>query len=172
MPKFWTKTERYKDEGFERKMIWVNETIYDELIFDSSKAKFVATDRPFFLTFVNAKYESSNIHRKAIIDLASHYNGSIQVAVTNIVLDEKLSMAYDVTTDRKEGPISFYIDTDGMTYYYNSRNYTVDNISDWIDRKRFQSTPYKFKCPPKVGEYTIYWPYAKKDIRKFYIDKI
>merc|ERR1711966_641923 len=87
-------------------------------------------------------------------------------------LDERISLAYDITTERKGGPISFYIDTDGQVYYFNSNNYTVDFISDWIDRKRFQSSPQKFKCPPKSGEYTIFWPYAKKDIRKFYIDNI
>tara|TARA_B110001450_G_C17554969_1_gene454267 strand:- start:525 stop:830 length:306 start_codon:yes stop_codon:yes gene_type:complete len=97
MPKFWTKTERYNMEGHEGKLIWINETIYDEIIFDSSKAKFVATIRPYFLTFVNAKYDSSNKNRNAIIGLADHYNGSIQVAVSNAVLDEKIALAYDIT---------------------------------------------------------------------------
>ena len=77
MPKFWTKTERYKDEGSEKRMIWINETIYDELIFDSAKAKFVGTERPHFLTFVNAAKDTSNKLRGPIIDLASHYNGSV-----------------------------------------------------------------------------------------------
>ena len=114
MPKHWTKAEKYNEEGHEHKLIWINETIYNELIFDSSKAKFVATEKPYFLTFVNAAFEMHNKHRKQLINLAGHYNGSIQVAVSNIMLDEKLALAYDVTTDRQfEGPISFYIDTDG-----------------------------------------------------------
>ena len=121
---------------------------------------------------MNAKYDTSNRHRNAVIGLADHYNGSIQVAVSNSVLDEKLSLAYDITTDLSEGPISFYINTDGMVYYFNSKNYTVEDMSDWIDRKKFESSPYKFKCPPLVGEYTIYWAYAKKDVRKYYIDNI
>lgn len=112
MPKFWAPTEKYNQPGHEKKIIWINETIYEELIFDTSKAKFVAT-KPYFLMFVNAKYDTSNIHRKAMIDLAGKYNGDIQFAVSNIVLDEKLSLAYDITTIMDGGPRAFYIDTDG-----------------------------------------------------------
>jgi len=36
----------------------------------------------------------------------------------------------------------------------------------------FQSSNYKFKCPPVLGEYTIFWAYIKKDVRKFYIEKV
>jgi hypothetical protein len=97
MPKIWTRTEKYKDEGHEKKIIWINETIYEELIFDSSKAKFVASKK-YFLLFVNAKYDHHNSPRKAMIDLAGKYNGDIQFAVSNIVLDENITLAYDITT--------------------------------------------------------------------------
>ena len=36
----------------------INETAYNELIFDSAKAKFVGTEKPFFLTFINPGRES------------------------------------------------------------------------------------------------------------------
>jgi len=167
MPKFWTSTDKYNQPGHEKKIIWINETIYEELIFDSSKAKFVA-DKPYFLMFVNAKYDTSNMHRRAMIDLAGKYNGDIQFAVSNIVLDEKLTLTYDITTIREEGPRAFYIDKDGQVYYYNSNNFTVEDLSEWIDGKKFNSSPMKFKVPPVLGEYKIFWAYAKKDVRAWF----
>jgi len=167
MPKMWSRSEKYNDAGHEKKIIWINETIYEELIFDTSKAKYVAT-KPYFLMFVNAKYDSSNMHRKAMIDLAGKYGGDIQFAVSNIVLDEKLTLAYDITTIMEEGPRAFLIDSDGMAYYYNSKNYTVEDVSEWIDGKKYQNSPSKFKVPAVLGEYKIYWAYAKKDVRAWF----
>ena len=70
------------------------------------------------------------------MDLHKHYGEDVFVAVSD-VHDERIAMAYDITTDLKDGPRSFYIDTDGMVYYYNSKNWTVGEVTDWIDRKRF-----------------------------------
>jgi len=167
MPKFWTKTEKYKDAGHEKKIIWINETIYEELIFDSSKAKFVA-DKKYFLLFVNAKYESHNMHRKAMIDLAGKYGGDIQFAVSNIILDENITLAYDITSPMEDGPRAFLIDTDGQAYYYNSNNYTVEDISEWLDGKKYEKSPSKFKTPAVMGPYKIYWAYTKKDVRAWF----
>jgi len=119
--------------------------------------------------FVNAKYESSNFKRQVWIDLAGHYNGAIQFAVSNIVLDEKLTLTYDITTIMEEGPRAFYIDpTTGLAHYFNSDKYDVETITEWIDKKKYESSPYKFKAPGVIGEYKIFWAYAKKDVRALY----
>jgi len=138
MPKYWTKTENYNQDGHEKKIIWINETIYSELIFDASKSKFIA-EKPYFIMFVNAKYDSSNFHRKTWIDLASKYDGAVQFAVSNIVLDERLTLTYDITTIMEEGPRAFYIDhTTGQAFYYNNNNYTTEDLSEWIDSKKYE----------------------------------
>lgn len=169
MPKLWTKTEKYNQKGHEKKVIWINETIYDELIFDASKSKFIA-EKPYFILFVNAKYDSSNDKRHAWIQTAGKYNGAIQFAVSNILLDERLTLTYDITSKiMDQGPRAFYIDNaTGMAYYYNSDNFTVEDLTEWIDRKKYEASTYKFKVPGLLGDYKIYWAYAKKDIRWWY----
>lgn len=37
-----------------RKLLHLNETSYEEYVFDSAKAKYVA-DKPYFLTFINTR---------------------------------------------------------------------------------------------------------------------
>lgn len=88
------------------------EATYNQIIFDKSKAKFVGTETPFFLTFINSEEHTSVQVAQHLIKLGDDLEGKVQVGVSDIK-DEKLSMAYDVTTDLRDGPISFYIDTDG-----------------------------------------------------------
>jgi len=69
-----------------------------------------------------------------------HFNGSIQVAVTNIVLDEKVALAYDIAPNSK-GPVTFFL-IDGKSYYLNNDRYLVNETSEWINSKAYLNSLY------------------------------
>jgi hypothetical protein len=84
------------------------------------------------------------------------------------MLSERVALAYDIPSQNK-GPYSFYIDTDGTAYNYNLVMPSLNTTTEWIDKQRYLSTPLKYKVPPQLSNYKIYWAYLKKDVRRLYI---
>lgn len=145
------------------KLLEINATTYEEHIFDSAKAKYIA-EKPYFLTFINTKSQHVNMHSEALQDLAIHYQGKIQFSYSNIVLDEKISLAYDIPS-KNNGPFSFLIDTDGIAYNYNLVMPSLNVTSEWIDKKHYLSTPLQYKVPPQLSDLKLKWAYVKKEVR-------
>ena len=83
-------------------------------------------------------------------------------------MNERISLAYDIPPQNK-GPFSFYIDTDGTAYNYNLVIPSLNVTTEWIDKQKYLQTPLKYKVPPALSDYKIYWTYLKIDVRKYYI---
>ena len=58
------------------------------------------------------------------------FDGKVQVAVTNIVLDEKVALAFDIPPSSK-GPVTFFL-KDGKAFYMNNDKYESEWILEWI----------------------------------------
>ena len=78
-----------------KRVIRVNESVYNETIFDSSRGKFIA-QRPHLIAFANAHLEASMKEFYELKDAAKHFDGSIQFGFSAIMLDENLALAHDV----------------------------------------------------------------------------
>ena len=72
------------------------------------------------------------------------------MAVTNIVLDEKVALAYDIPPTSK-GPVTFLL-LDGKSYYLNNDRYLVNETSHWINSKAYTNSPYQFKVPASLND--------------------
>lgn len=111
------------------------------------------------------------MHSEALQDLAIHYEGKIQFSYCNIVLDEKIALAYDIPP-QNQGPFSFYIDSDGIAYNYNLVMPSLNVTTDWIDNKRYTKSPLFYKAQPQLSDLKLKWAYAKKEVRLFYIQHL
>lgn len=66
-------------------------------------------------------------------------------------------------------PRSYFIDKDGMAHTFNLVLPALNSTIDWIDMKKYKNSGFRFKAPPILSEYKIYWAYLKKEARLFYI---
>lgn len=132
----------------------------------------LATDRPWFVTFINPKLAHCNMIQESLHHLAYYYQGDIQFAFVNRVLEEKLSHTYEVYEQDGFVPRSFLIDKDGMAYTFPLVLPAINTTTDWIDSKKYKNSPLKFKAPAILSDLKMYWAYAKKDARQWYTENL
>lgn len=89
------------------------------------------------------------MHVHALQDLAVHYDGKIQFSYCNIMNEERISLAYDVPPNN-HGPFSFYIE-DGIAYNYNLVFPSLNLTTEWIDNRKYRSSPLQYKTPPQLS---------------------
>lgn len=102
--------------------------------------------------------------------MAYYYQGDIQFAYVNRVMEEKLSYMFEVYHEQEHFvPRSFYIDKDGMAYVFPLVLPALNSTIDWIDMKKYKNSGLKFKAPPVLNEVKLKWAYLKKEARLWYM---
>lgn len=107
--------------------------------------------------------------QQSLQHLAHYYQGDIQFAYVNRVLEEKLAYAYEVYHE-KEGyvPRSYFFDKDGMAYAFPIVLPAINTTIDWIEEKKYKNSPFKFKALAPMGDMKLKWGYLKKEVRLWY----
>jgi len=140
---------------------------YDQFLVDSG-GKFLS-DRPWFITFINAAWGQCNEAQESLQHLAHYFQGDVQFAYVSTTLEERLAYTYEVYTEKpKFQPRSYYIDKDGMAHAFPHVFPAINTTVAWIEDKDYKNSPFRFKVLARMPEWKLYWGYAKKEVRFWY----
>ena len=59
-----------------------------------------------------------------------------------------------------------------MAYLFDPVLPSINVTSEWIDNKTFKTSPLSFKAPAVWPDYKLYWGYAKKTVRDYYVKNL
>ena len=63
----------------------------------------------------------------------------------------------------------FYIDELGFAHAFTKGFASFEGTKTWIEDRQYKKSPQIFKAPVRCNQYRLWWGYAKKDARTYYV---